>query len=58
MGITSSAVEIKIYMITVAIKKYQSIIRKKKKRHNKIVLRGKIKLDTNEVLISKSLIGS
>ena len=58
VGITSSAVEIKIYMITVAIKKYQSIIRKKKKRHNKIVLRGKIKLDTNEVLISKSLIGS
>ena len=54
VGITSSAVEKKNYMITAAIKKYQSIIRKKKKKHDKIVLRGKIKLDAIEVLISKS----
>ena len=39
-------------------KKYQSIIKKKKKKHDKIVLLGKAKLDTMEVLISRSLINS
>ena len=57
VGITSSAVEIKIFAITAAIKKYKSII-KKKKKHDKIVLPGKTKLDTIEVLIFKSIIDS
>ena len=37
---------------------YKSIIKKIKKKHDKIVLLGKDKLNTNEVLISKSLIDS
>ena len=35
IGITSSAAELKIYAITAGIKKYQSIIKKKKKKHDK-----------------------
>ena len=56
VGITSSAVGIKICAITAGIKKHKSIIKKKKKKHDKIVLLGKHKLNTIEVLISKSLI--
>ena len=56
-GVTSSAVGIKICAITAAIKKYKSII-KKKKKHDKIVLIGKNKLNTIEVFISKALIDS
>ena len=40
-GITSSAVEIKNCAITAGIKKYKSIIKKKKRKHDKIVLLGK-----------------
>ena len=58
VGITSSAVEIKVYAITAGIKKYKSIIKKKKKKHDEIVLLGKAKLNTIEVLICKSLIDS
>ena len=38
LGITSSALGIKICAITAVIKKYKSIIKKKKKKHNKKVL--------------------
>ena len=37
---------------------YKSIIKKIKKKHDKIVLLGKDKLNTTEILISKSLIDS
>ena len=57
-GITSSAVEIKIFAITAGVKKYKSIIKKMKKKHDKIVLSGKDKLNTIEVLIYKALIDS
>ena len=57
VGITSSAVGLKICAITAGIKKYKSII-KKKKKHDKIVLLGKDNLNTIEVLISKTLIHS
>ena len=57
VGITNSAVGIKVCEITAGIKKYKSIITKKKK-HDKIVLLGKTKLDTAKVLISKVLIDS
>ena len=40
------------------IKKYKSIIKKKKKKHNKTVFLAKDKLNTLEVLISKALINS
>ena len=57
VGITSSAVGINIYAKTAGIKKHTSI-KKKKKNHNKIVLLGKDKLNTIEVLFSKALIDS
>ena len=49
---------IKICAVTVGIKKYKSIIKKKKKKHDKIVLLGKDKLNTIEVLISKAVMES
>ena len=58
VGIASSAVGIKICTNTARIKKYKSILKKKKTKYDKIVLLGKPKLDTIEVLISKSLIKS
>ena len=44
--------------ITAAITKYKSITNKKKKKHDKIVLPTKSKLNTIEDLISKVLIYS
>ena len=38
VGITSSAIGIKIFATTREIKKYKSVIKKKKKKHDKIVL--------------------
>ena len=58
VGIILSAVGLKICAITSVIKKYKSIVKKKKKKHDKIVLLGKTKLNTIEVLISKALINS
>ena len=58
IGITSSAKGLKICAITVGIKKYKAIIKKKKKKHDKIVLFAKSKLNSMEFLISKSLIDS
>ena len=58
LGITSSAVGLKICAITARIRRYKSIIKKKKKKHDEIVLLGKDKLNTITVLISKSLIDS
>ena len=58
IGIRSSAIGLKICAITAGIKKYKSIIKKKKKKHDKIVSLAKSKLNRIEVLISKSLIDS
>ena len=58
IGITSSPIGLKICVITAEIKKYQSMIKKKKKKHDKIVLLAKSKLNSKEVLIFKALIGS
>ena len=55
---TSSAVVLKICAITAGIKKYNSIFKKKKKKHDKIVSLGKFKLDNIEVLTSKALVHS
>ena len=55
-GIASSAVTIQIYVITAGIKNYKSIIKKKKKKHDKRVLLAKTKLNTIVVLISKALV--
>ena len=56
IGITSSAVGLKICTMTAGIKKYQSMIKKKRKKHDKIVLLLKTKLNKVELLISKALI--
>ena len=56
--IMSSAIGLKICAIAAGIKKYHSIIKKKKKKHYKIVLLAKSKLSSIEVLISKALIDS
>ena len=56
VGIASSAIGLKICGITAIIKKYKSII--KKKKHDKIELLVKSKLNRIEVLISKDLIDS
>ena len=58
IGITSSAIGLKICAIIVGIKKYKSIIKKKKQKHGKIVLLGKSKSNSIEFLISKALIDS
>ena len=58
VGITSSAVGIEIFAISAGIKKYKSITKKKKKKHDYTVLLGINKLNTIKVLISNGLIGS
>ena len=44
--------------ITAGIKRYKSIIKKKKKKYDKIVLLAKSKLNSIEILISEELIDS
>ena len=51
--IASSAIGLKLCVIAAGIKKYQPIIKKKKKNHDKIALLAKSKLNSIEVLISK-----
>ena len=58
IGITSSTIGLKICVITPGIKKYKSIIKKKTKKHDKLVLLTKSKLNSIEVLISRALIDS
>ena len=58
VGITSSAVGIDICAITAGIKNYKSMTKKKKKKHDKIALFVKDKLNAIEVPISKCLIHS
>ena len=58
IGITSSAGRLKISVITAGIIRHQSLIKKKKKKHDKIVLLAKSKLNDIEILISKALIDS
>ena len=58
IGITSSTIGLKICAITVGIKKYKSIIKKKKNNHDRIVFLAKSKLNKIAVLIFKALIDS
>ena len=58
IGITNSAIGWETCGITAAIKNYNSIIKEKKKKHDKIVLLAKSELNSIEVLISKALIDS
>ena len=56
IGITISAIGLKICPTDAGIKKYKSIISKKKTKYDKIVLLSKTKLNSIEVWISKTLI--
>ena len=58
VSMTSSVVGIKVCAIIARIKKYKSIVKKMKKKYDKIVQLGKDKLNTIEVLISKAAINS
>ena len=58
VGITSSAIGLKICVMTAGITKYNSRIKKNKKKHDRIVLLANSKLKSIEVLISKALIVS
>ena len=58
IGITNSAIGLKICVITLGIKKYNSINKKNKKKHNEIILLAKSQLNSIEVLISKAFIDS
>ena len=58
IGIRSSAIGLKICAIAAGIKKCKWMIKKRKKKHNKIVLLAKSKLCSIEVLNFKALIDS
>ena len=58
LGITRSAIGLNICAITAGIKNYKSVIKKNKKKHDKIVLLVKSKLNSIEASIYKALINS
>ena len=58
IGIATSIIGLKICAITAGIKMCKSIIKKKRKKHDKIVLLAKSRLNSIEVLICKVLIDS
>ena len=58
IGTTSSAILVKVCVITAIIKSNKPIIKKKKKNYDKIVLLAKTKLNRIELLISRTLIDS
>ena len=55
IGITSSEIGLEICAVAAGIKQYKLMIKKKKKKHEEIVLRAKTKFNSMEVLISKFL---
>ena len=58
IGFTSSEIGLKICVIAARIKTYKSIIKKMKRKHDKIVSLAKCKLNSLEVLISQALFDS
>ena len=48
IGITSSALRLKVCVITVGMKKYKPKIEKKKEKHNKMLLLAKSKFNSVE----------
>ena len=58
MGVTTYAIGLKLCVILVGIKKYKTIIMKKKKKHDEILSLAKTKLSIAEILNSKTLIHS
>ena len=58
IGTISSEKGFKICAITAEIKKYKSIMKKKKKKHYKLVLLAKSKLNSIQALFPKALMDS
>ena len=58
VGITCSAVGLKIWALAARIKIHKLIIKKKREKHDKILFFAKVKFNQIEVLISKALIDS
>ena len=58
VGMAYFALWMKICAIIAGIKRYKSIINKKKKKYDKIVLLSQDKLNNTQILISKALIDS
>ena len=58
IGTISSKKGFKICAITAEIKKYKSIMKKKKKKHYKLVLLAKSKLNSTQALFPKALMDS
>ena len=58
IGITSSEIVLNYCAIAAGIKKYKSKIKKKKKKHSKIMLSVKSKLNSTEVLTCNTLVDS
>ena len=50
IGVASSTIGLKICVITAAIKNYESIIKKQKRKHYRMALLAKSKLNSIEVL--------
>ena len=50
VGVASSTIGLKICVITAAIKNYESIIKKQKRKHYRMALLAKSKLNSIEVL--------
>ena len=57
-GITRSAIVLKICAVAAGIKNYKLLIKKKKKKHVKIKLLAKSKLNNIEVLFTRALLDS
>ena len=58
IGITSFEKGLKTCAIDAEIKKYKRIIKRKKQKHDKIVLLAKSKLNSRELLISEDLLNT
>ena len=58
IGIASSTTGLKVCVITTGIKKYKSIIKKKRKKNHEAVSLATSKLNNIDVLISKDFIDS
>ena len=58
VGIASTSVGLKLFVIAAEIRKYKSINKEEGKKHDKVLLLVKTKLNSIEVLISRALIDS
>ena len=58
IGIASSVIGLKMFVITAGFKKYKSIIKEQRNKNDRILSLAKSKLNSVEVFIAKALIDS